>query len=69
MRLEALKLAAEGLLSLTRRDPQAAICLLDWARAFVGREAEREQARRERRKPVLEAIELKKCQRVYGVGK
>lgn len=53
------KSVVEALMALVRQDSEAALCLLDWARCALGREAEREKARRERRKPVLEPIGLR----------
>jgi hypothetical protein len=47
------------LIALLHEDPEAARCLLDFSRCFVGRCIEREAAQKEHRKACLEPIELR----------
>lgn len=60
MHFETIKAMVFGLLELNRADPEAAVCLLDWGRRALERFEEREKAQKERRKPCLMPIELRK---------
>lgn len=59
MNLENLRAIVSMVRDLSKEDPEAALCLMDWSRVTLGRSIEREKARAEHRKPSLEPVELR----------